>query len=49
MTNDMIQDIRDEYIDSQVKDLSTELNSDRFIRMEQEHKQQQEKKKNKRR
>ena len=44
MTNDMIQDIRDEYIDSQVEDLSTELNSDRFIRLEQEHKQQTEKK-----
>ena len=44
MTNDMIQDIRDEYIDSQVEDLSTELNSERFIRLEQEHKQQTEKK-----
>ena len=43
MTNDMIEDIRDAFIDSQVEDLSTELNSDRFIRLEQEHKQQTEK------
>ena len=44
MTNEMIEDIRDAFIDSQVEDLSTELNSDRFIRLEQEHKQQTEKK-----
>ena len=44
MTNNMIEEIRDAFIDSQVEGLSTELNSERFIRLEQEHKQQIEKK-----
>ena len=47
MTNDMIEEIRGTFINSKVEDLSTELNSERFIRLEQEHKQQQEKKKTK--
>jgi hypothetical protein len=49
MTNDMIEEIRDAFINSQVEDLSTELNSDRFIRLEQEHMQQREKKEKRKR
>ena len=44
VTNEDVEEFRDIFINSQLEDLDTEFNSDRFNRLQLEHKQQKEKK-----
>ena len=44
VTNENIEELRYLYIKNQIEDLKTELNSDRFNRLQQEYQQQNQKK-----
>ena len=44
VTNENIEELRDLYIENQIEDLETELNSDRFNRLQKEYQQQKQKK-----